>query len=160
MADPKRIAIVGESYGGYSALFALGRNPELYCCGISMAGVTDWPAIYDKRRGDSDYKEANKYWRREIGDPDKDQEALKAISPINFADKITAPVLIIQGKDDHNVPQDQAKSMISALGKAGRPPESLFVSDLGHSYGDAKQRLQIFKAIDAFLAKNLGPGVP
>ena len=160
VADPKHIAIVGESYGGYSALFALGRNPELYCCGISMAGVTDWPAIYDNRRGDPDYKEANKYWRQEIGDPDKDQEALKAISPVNFADKIAAPVLIIQGKDDHTVPRDQAKSMISALSKAGRPPESLFISDLGHSFGDAKQRLQIFKAIDAFLAKNLGPGVP
>ena len=57
------------------------------------------------------------------------------------------------------MPRDQAKLMISALEKAGRPPESLFISNLGHSFGDAKQRLQIFKAIDAFLAKNLGPGV-
>jgi dipeptidyl aminopeptidase/acylaminoacyl peptidase len=159
VADPQHIAIMGASYGGYSALFALGHNPELYRCGISLAGVTDWPAIFDKRRGDPDYREANKYWSQEIGDPDRDQETLKAISPVNFADKITAPVLIIQGKDDHTVPRDQAKLMISALGKAGRPPESLYISNLAHSYGNQQQRLQIFKAIDAFLAKNLGPGV-
>ncbi len=160
VADPKHIAIMGASYGGYSALFALGRNSELYGCGISLAGVTDWPAIYDNRRSDPDAKEANRYWRREIGDPDKDQEVLKAISPVNFADKITAPVLIIQGKDDHTVPREQAKLMISALEKTGRPPESLFISELAHSYGNERQRLQIFKAVVAFLEKNLGPGVP
>jgi dipeptidyl aminopeptidase/acylaminoacyl peptidase len=160
VADPKHIAIMGASYGGYSALFALGRNPELYRCGISLAGVTDWPAIYDARRDPSpEAKEANRYWRREIGDPDKDQELLKAISPVNFADKITAPVLIIQGKDDHTVPQKQAKLMISALEKAGRTPESLFISDLGHTFGNARQRLQIYKTIDVFLEKSLGPGV-
>lgn len=160
VADRKHIAIMGASYGGYSALFALGRNPELYRCGISLAGVTDWPAIYDARRDPSpEAKEANKYWRREIGDPDKDEEMLKAISPVNFADQITAPVLIIQGKEDRTVPQKQAKLMISALEKAGRPPESLFVPDLGHGFGNQKQRLQICKTIIAFLEKNLGPGV-
>jgi dipeptidyl aminopeptidase/acylaminoacyl peptidase len=86
-------------------------------------------------------------------------ESLKAISPVNFADKITAPVLIIQGKDDHTVPRDQANLMVSALEKAGRTPESLFISDLGHTFGNARQRLQIFQAIDTFLEKNLGPGV-
>ena len=159
VADPKQIAIMGASYGGYSTLFALGRNPELYRCGISLAGVTDWPAIYDDRRHEPEAKEANRFWRQEIGDPDKDQESLRAISPVNFADKITAPVLIIQGKEDHNVPREQAKLMISALEKAGRPPESLFISDLGHSFGNARQRLQIYKAVVAFLDQNLGPGV-
>jgi len=159
VADPKHIAIMGASYGGYSTLFALGRNPELYRCGISLFGVTDWPAIYDDRRHDPAAKDANQYWRREIGNPDKDLEMLKAISPVNFAEKITAPVLVIQGKDDHIVPREQAKLMISALEKARRTPESLFISDLGHTYGNAQQRLQIFQAIDAFLGKNLGPGV-
>jgi dipeptidyl aminopeptidase/acylaminoacyl peptidase len=160
VADPKHIAIMGASYGGYSTLFALGHNPELYRCGISQAGVSDWPAIYNERGGDSAANDANRYWRREIGDPDKDLESLKAISPVNFADRITAPILIIQGKDDHIVPRGQAKLMISALEKTGRTPESLFISDLGHTFGNARQRQQIYQAIDAFLAKNLGPGVP
>ncbi len=118
VADPKRIAIFGGSYGGYSALFALGHNPELYRCGISYAGVTDWPAIYN----DSDVAEnkaAKQYWREQIGDPDKDKDMLRAVSPVNFADKIVAPVLIMQGRKDQRVPQDQAKRMIAALENAG-----------------------------------------
>ncbi|HEY5552525.1 MAG TPA: prolyl oligopeptidase family serine peptidase [Opitutaceae bacterium] len=159
IADPKRIAIFGGSYGGYSALFGLGKNPELYRCGISFAGVTDWPAIYE----DSDVAEsklAKKYWREQIGDPEKDRINLRAISPVYFADQITAPVLIIQGKQDQRVPQDQAKRMISALEKVGRKPESLILSRLGHNLGQESDRNQIFKAIVEFLEKNLGPGVP
>jgi dipeptidyl aminopeptidase/acylaminoacyl peptidase len=159
VADPKRIAIMGASYGGYSALFALGHNPELYRCGISMAGVTDWPAIYE----DSDVaddKTAKKYWRDQIGDPEKDKINLREISPVNFADKITAPVLIIQGKRDQRVPQSQAKRMIEALEKVGRKPESLFLADVGHEYGNEQKRIETYKALVAFLEKNLGAGVP
>jgi dipeptidyl aminopeptidase/acylaminoacyl peptidase len=69
-------------------------------------------------------------------------------------------VLIIQGKEDVRVPQDQAKRMVSALEKVGRKPESLFIPNLGHSYGDEKQRLRIFQSVVTFLETNLGPGVP
>jgi len=159
VADPKRIAIMGASYGGYSTLFGLGRTPELYRCGISIAGVTDWLAFYE----DSDiaeYKSSKRYWREQLGDPVKDHYDLRSISPVNFADKITAPVLIIQGKEDQRVPQDQAKRMVAALTKAGRKPESLFMAKMGHNLGDEKQRTEIYKAVVTFLEKNLGPGVP
>jgi len=159
VADPKRIAIMGGSYGGYSALFGLGRTPELYRCGISFAGVTDWPAIY-ANSDVAESKSAKRYWREQIGDPIKDEYDLRSISPVNFADKITAPVLIIQGKEDQRVPQDQARRMIAALEKAGRKPESLFIPKLSHTFGNEKQRTEILKAMVAFLEKNLGPGVP
>lgn len=158
VADAKHIAIFGESYGGYSALFALGHNPELYRCGISFAGVTDWPAIYDTSDV-AEYKESRRYWREQIGDPDQDKEFLKTISPVNFADKITAPVLIIQGREDRRVPPDQARRMIAALGKTGRPPESLFVAGVGHNLGREKNRIEIFKRVVGFLEQQLGPGV-
>lgn len=159
VADPKRIAIFGGSYGGYSALFALGHNPDLYRCGISYAGVTDWPAIFDDRRSESEYKQAYRYWTEQIGNPDTESDFLRAISPVNFAEKITAPVLIIQGKDDRTVPPEQAKLMIAALKKAGQKPESLFVAHQGHNFANARGRLEIFKSVVAFLEKNLGPGV-
>ena len=66
VADPARIAIMGGSYGGYSTLFALGHSAQLYRCGISMAGVTDWIAFLD----DSDiaeYKSASRHWREQLG---------------------------------------------------------------------------------------------
>jgi dipeptidyl aminopeptidase/acylaminoacyl peptidase len=159
VANPGRIAIFGGSYGGYSALFALGHNPELYRCGISLAGVTDWPAIFDDRRSEPEYKQAYRYWTEQIGNPDTDHEFLRRISPVSFADQIAAPVLIIQGKDDRTVPPEQAKLMIAALKKAGRAPESLFVAHQGHNLANARGRLEIFKRVAAFLEKTLGPGV-
>jgi dipeptidyl aminopeptidase/acylaminoacyl peptidase len=159
VADPKRIAIYGMSYGGYSALHALGRSPELYRCGISFAGPTDWHAMY--RQSDvADYKQATRHWREQIGDPSKDEAMLKAISPVYFADKITAPVLIIQGKKDQRVPQVQARIMVEALEKAGRKPQTLFLSGVGHNYGQPKDREEIYNATVEFLEKHLGPGVP
>ncbi|HTQ29846.1 MAG TPA: S9 family peptidase [Opitutaceae bacterium] len=159
LADPQRIAIVGASYGGYSALFALGHNPDLYRCGISIAGVTDWPALI-KGRDDPETKFAYEYWVQQIGDPKNDEEFLNSISPMNFADKIAAPVLFIHGDDDEIVPPRQAKAMIRALEKTGRKPESLFLSHEGHGLNREEDRIEAYKAIEAFLLKNLGPGAP
>jgi dipeptidyl aminopeptidase/acylaminoacyl peptidase len=157
VADPKRIAIMGASYGGYSALFALGKSQGLYCCGISIAGVSDWYSLYKKFDNPED-KLAREHWVREIGDPEKDEEKLKAISPFYFADKIIAPVLIIHGKDDRIVPLKQAKKIISELEKTGRKPETLFISNEGHGFAKEKSRVAEYRAIEAFLAKYLGPG--
>jgi dipeptidyl aminopeptidase/acylaminoacyl peptidase len=160
VADPKRVAIIGGSYGGYSALFALGRSPGLYQCGISFAGVTDWFSIY-RNLDDPEYAFSRRYWEREIGDPRTDEAFLKSISPVNFAGSITAPVLIIQGKDDRTVPPKQARTMIAALEQAGRKPETLFISELGHYvFATEKSRRAIFKAIESFLEQHLGSGVP
>lgn len=159
VADPKRVAIYGGSYGGFSTLFALGHNPELYRCGISFAGVTDWPEIFDDRKSDPDYKAANRYWRREIGDPDKDRAFLASISPVNYAEKIVAPVLIMHGKEDHTVPLEQARLMIKALEKVGRKPESLFLAGQGHGLSTPKARLEAMQRVIDFLERHLGPGV-
>ncbi|MES1194387.1 MAG: alpha/beta fold hydrolase, partial [Opitutus sp.] len=66
-ADPKRIAIMGASYGGYSTLFALAKTPELYRCGIDIAGVTDWPDLLEEHNKDGEYKIAYAYWEKRMG---------------------------------------------------------------------------------------------
>lgn len=156
VADSQRIAIVGGSYGGYAALFALGHNPELYRCGVSINGVTDWTDIIKERRGE-EYKFAYQHFSEWIGDPKLAPEFLAKISPVNFADKITAPLLVVQGKEDRTVPPKQARKMIEALKKAGRPPQELFVPREGHSFKDEKSRTKLYGEVEKFLATHLAP---
>jgi dipeptidyl aminopeptidase/acylaminoacyl peptidase len=154
LADPQRIAIVGGSYGGYAALFALGHNPELYRCGVSINGVTDWTDIIKERRGE-EYRYAYLFFREWIGDPKLAPEFLAEVSPVNFAAKITAPLLIVQGKEDRTVPPKQARKLIAALEKAGRPPQELFIPKEGHSFKDEKSRSKLYGELEQFLAKHL-----
>ncbi len=156
LADPQRIAIVGGSYGGYAALFALGHNPELYRCGVSINGVTDWTDITKERKGE-EYRYAYAFFREWIGDPKLAPELLAEISPVNFAEKITAPLLIVQGKEDRTVPPKQARKMIAALEKAGRPPQELFLANEGHSFKDEKSRVKHYTELEQFLARHLAP---
>jgi dipeptidyl aminopeptidase/acylaminoacyl peptidase len=155
-ADPARVGIVGGSYGGYSALYALGNSPELYRCGISIAGVTDWAEIFKERKAD-EYKFAFLHFQEWIGDPKTDAEFLASISPVNFAAKIKAPVFIVQGKEDRTVPPKQARRMVAALEKAGNKPQTLYFPNEGHGFAKEKNRAKLLREIEAFLAKNLAP---
>ncbi len=156
VADPQRIAIVGGSYGGYAALFALGHNPELYRCGVSINGVTDWTDITKERKGE-EYRYAYLFFREWIGDPKLAPEFLAEVSPVNFAAKIPAPLLIVQGKEDRTVPPKQARKLIAALEKAGRPPQELFIPKEGHNFKDEKSRSKLYGELEQFLAKHLAP---
>ncbi len=156
IADPSRIAIVGGSYGGYSALFALAHNPEVYRCGISIAGVTDWTDIVRERRGE-EYRYSFLHFQEWIGDPKTDADFLASISPVTFASRIKAPVFIVQGKDDRVVPPKQARKIISALEKSGNKPQVLYFSNEGHTFKHAKNRAKLFAEIETFLARHLAP---
>jgi dipeptidyl aminopeptidase/acylaminoacyl peptidase len=159
VADPARIAVVGASYGGYAALFALGQTPELYRCGVSINGVTDWTDIIKERRGE-EYKYSYQHFREWIGDPKLAPEFLASVSPVNFAHEIKAPLLIVQGKEDRTVPPKQARKLVAALKKAGRPPTELLVAGEGHSFREEKNRAKLYAAIEQFLAAHLAPGKP
>lgn len=156
VADPKRIAVVGDNrIGGFSALCALYRNPDLYCCGISMFGIVDWLEPYRNLRG-----RESTLFREQLtkmtGDPETEKERLKAISPVNFADKITRPVLFIYHESDLYVSPRTVRKMAASSEKAGGKPEVL-ITDYGANI-EERNRIERYKAIEAFLAKYLGPG--
>ncbi len=156
LADPSRIAIVGGSYGGYSALYALAHSPDLYRCGISIAGVTDWTDIVRERKGE-EYRFAFLHFQEWIGDPKTEASFLASISPVSFADRIKAPVFIVQGKDDRIVPPKQARKMVSALEKSGNKPQVLYFSNEGHNFKHQKNRTKLYAEIETFLARHLAP---
>jgi len=156
-ADPKRIAIMGASYGGYSTLFALAKEPGLYRCGIDVAGVTDWPALRESREQE-EYKIAAAYWEKRVGSM-KDEAVhrrLAEVSPVNFAEQIRAPLLIVHGKEDQVVPLAQSKKLVSLLKKNGHEPKTLYFGDLGHSLPRDKQGVEFLNKLEAFLGEHLG----
>ncbi len=160
LADPQRIAIAGASYGGYSALFALGKSPGLYRCGISLNGVTDWEKIFDRAGKDRDMAAARSLWVERMGDPEEDADFFRAISPVNFAAAIDVPVLLVQGRQDRTVPPRQARAMFDALKAAGNEPAMLWLKNTGHGLTIERERLEAFETVVAFLEKHLGPGAP
>jgi acetyl esterase/lipase len=157
IADAQRIAIMGASYGGYSTLFALAKDPELYRCGVDIAGVTDWPDLL-KERDKPENQISYAYWEKRLGDlqDEKVIRRLAEVSPVNFAGEIKAPLLIVHGKEDRVVPIAQAKKIATLLKKLGRKPETLYFDDLGHAIPDNKQGVEFYTKLEAFLAANLG----
>jgi dipeptidyl aminopeptidase/acylaminoacyl peptidase len=159
IADARRIAIMGASYGGYSALFGLAKTPELYRCGIDIAGVTDWPDLLERNdRNDGD-KIAYAYWEKRLGEikSEKVHQRLTEVSPINFAEQIKAPLLIVHGKEDQVVPLDQTTRLVALMKKQGHVPETLYLSGLGHTFPHDKQGVEFLGKLERFLATNLRP---
>jgi dipeptidyl aminopeptidase/acylaminoacyl peptidase len=153
IADEKRIGIMGGSFGGYAALMGLALEPDLYRCGISIAGVTDWVELIKEKA--EMFPQSYAYNLSLVGDPKKDSPALNAISPVHLVDRIKGPVLIIHGRDDPAVPYNQARLLVSALEKAGKPHELMAKYNEQHGLRDFNNRIEMYRQVEAFLQKHL-----
>lgn len=131
-ADPKRVAIMGASYGGYAALMGAVRRPELYRASVSIAGVADLMEMMEDERQEGADSPAYQYWLRTVGDPATEGERLRRSSPAQRAAEIKAPVLLIHGLEDDVVPPRQSKLMAAALRAAGRPHQHVELRDVAH----------------------------
>lgn len=153
IADPKRVGIYGGSYGGYATMAGMTFTPELYKLGINIVGVVDIPLLYTS--APAYWKPILERFKVEIGDPVADAQMLHDASPINFVDRIQAPVFIIQGKSDPRVVPQHAEDLRAAMKKAGKPFEWMMKENEGHGFRKEENRIELFQQIDAFLAKNL-----
>lgn len=158
MVDPKRVCIVGASYGGYAALAGVTLQQGIYRCSVSFAGVADLPALLNwftiDRRGDSG---AARYLRAATGAQGSGSEveaALSAISPLSFAARADAPILLIHGLDDLRVPADQSQAMATALKHAHKPYELLTLKSEDHFLSREETRLAMLKAAVDFVKRN------
>ena len=157
LIDGGRVAIMGASFGGYLAVSGVVREPALYRCAITLAGVFDWEQqLKDKKfnQYDSPVFGYLKHW---LGDPAKNPEKYAAISPGRRVDQIRVPVFVCGGKDDQTVEIEQSDNLISALEKYHVPHETLLVSEEGHGMRHIENRVKLYTLIEAFLEKNLKP---
>ncbi|MEZ5499058.1 MAG: prolyl oligopeptidase family serine peptidase [Steroidobacteraceae bacterium] len=147
IADPKRMCIVGWSYGGFAALVASYKEAGLYQCAVSIAGVSamdDW-AWQNKRF----------YAGRKASVDSTGQAALRERSPVDEAGRIGIPILLVHGTADVNVVVDHSKKMAAALRRANKPYDLLLIPDGDHSLGRAEWRLALYEKMTAFLATHV-----
>ncbi len=153
-ADPKRICILGGSYGGYAALMGAIKTPDLYQCAVSLAGVTD---LQDMIRDLKIYQFGRETAKNFILKGFKDRDAIKENSPVKRADEITIPLMLAHGEKDTVVYFDQFKRMKKALKASSAPVTYLRLKDGDHYLSNSENRHAFFKTLDKFLGDNLGP---
>lgn len=155
LADAKRICTYGASYGGYAALMQPIRYPDMYKCAIGYVGVYDLHVM--KKEGDiKDRASGRRYLDRVLG---TDDAKLNAWSPARNVDKIKVPVFLVQGSVDKRVPMDQFNALKDAFKAAGTPVETMVAQGEGHGFYKPENRAELYRRMDAFLSKYIGPGV-
>jgi prolyl oligopeptidase PreP (S9A serine peptidase family) len=156
IADPKRVAIYGASYGGYATMMGLAKTPDLYRCGINYVGVTDLPLLMTATWSDTARGDYQEYLAPlQIGDLDKDAKQLRDTSPVNLASRIKVPVLMAYGAADVRVVLDHGTRMKSALDRAGVKNEWMVMSGEGHGFRDLENQKAFYGAMEKFLAQNM-----
>jgi dipeptidyl aminopeptidase/acylaminoacyl peptidase len=149
IADPERICIAGASYGGYAALMGVVKTPDFYQCAISVAGVSN---VFDLVRDNRAFWKSYNVVDEQIG---KLGNQLKEISPVNYADKIKVPVLLIHGDNDRQVEPKHSLNMFQALEKNDKVVEYIELEAEDHYLSNEKNRLLTFEAMDKFLDVHL-----
>lgn len=154
IADPRRVAIYGGSYGGYAALVGAAFTPDLFCCAVDIVGPSNLITLINS---------IPPYWRplvaqfhERVGNPETEEEFLKSRSPLFKADRIKIPLLIAQGANDPRVKQAESEQIVAALKERGVDYEYLLFEDEGHGFARPENRLKFYAAAERFLAKHLG----
>jgi len=134
-ATQEKTCIFGYSYGGYAALLAAAKTPELYQCVIAGGGISDLRAFLKaKKKEHGSDSEIYEYWIESIGNPKTEETKIAAASPINMAGQIQVPVMLLHGEWDGIVEVEQSQKMQKALKKAGKAVEYWEIEEEGH-YG-------------------------
>ena len=154
IADAKKVAIYGGSYGGYAALAGATFTPDLFCCAVDIVGPSNLITLI---------KTIPPYWAplvqvflQRVGNPDTEEEFLKSRSPLFQVDRIKIPMLIAQGANDPRVKQAESEQIVEAMQNKGIDYEYMLFPDEGHGFAKPENRLKFYAAAERFLAKHLG----
>ena len=149
ITDPDRICIAGASYGGYAALMGAVKTPDFYQCAISVNGVSN---VFDLVRDNRNFRASYNVADQQIGKLGTD---LKEVSPVNHADKIKIPVLLIHGDLDRQVDIKHSEQMRDALQKEDKSVTFLSLANEDHYLSNEQNRLETFRTMERFLTQHL-----
>ena len=156
VADPKRVGIMGGSYGGYATLAGLAFTPDVYAAGVSIVGPSNLITLLNSIP--PYWEAARKLFTERMGDPATPQgrAQLERQSPLHSAHKIKAPLLVVQGANDPRVKKAESDQIVVALRERGFPVEYIVAPDEGHGFARPVNNMAMFAASEKFLAKHLG----
>lgn len=156
IADPKKVGIMGGSYGGYATLAGLTFTPDLYACGVDIVGPSN---IFTLLESIPAYWEAGRaFLYGMVGDPESEEgkQRIREASPLFSATKIEKPLLIIQGANDPRVKQAEADQIVIALRDRGHDVAYLLADDEGHGFAKPVNQMAMYAEVERFLASKLG----
>ncbi len=150
IADPKRIGIMGGSYGGYMVMAGLTEYPELFAAGANLFGVVNFETFFENTEP----------WMaaistKEYGDPETQSDMLRALSPIHKIDRVRAPTIVLHGANDTNVPVVEAEQVVENLRERNVPVEYVLFEDEGHGFQKTKNRIESTVAVVRWFEKYL-----
>ena len=156
IADPKRVGIMGGSYGGYATLAGLAFTPDLYAAGVSIVGPSNLLTLLNSIP--PYWESIRTIFNERMGNPNTAEGKAQLVrqSPLNSAGRIKAPLLVIQGANDPRVNRAESEQIVVALRDRGFPVEYILAPDEGHGFARPINNLVLFTTAEKFLAKHLG----
>ncbi|SDE35787.1 S9 family peptidase [Auraticoccus monumenti] len=156
-ADPRRVGIMGGSYGGYAALVGAALAPDRFAAAVDYVGVSDLANFMQSLPPFTRPYMANS-WYRYVGDPEvpADVEDMRSRSPISMIDRIRTPLLVAQGANDARVVQAESDNIVTPLRERGVPVEYILAADEGHGFDNPANQILLHRAIEHHLVEHLG----
>lgn len=156
VADPKRVGIMGGSYGGYATLAGVTFTPDVYAAGVSIVGPSNLITLLNSIP--PYWEAARKVFHERMGDPStpEGRAQLERQSPLNAAQKIKTPLMVIQGANDPRVNKRESDQIVIALRDRGFPVEYIVAPDEGHGFQRPVNNMAAYAAAEKFLARHLG----
>jgi dipeptidyl aminopeptidase/acylaminoacyl peptidase len=154
--DPRKIGIMGGSYGGYMVLAALAFKPDEFTVGVDLFGVSNW--VRTLQSIPPYWESIRKSLYKEIGDPSTQLEMLREVSPLFHADQITRPLIVLQGANDPRVIKPESDEIVDNIKRRGGIVEYVVFDNEGHGFTKKANEIRAYKAILDFLDKHLKGG--
>jgi dipeptidyl aminopeptidase/acylaminoacyl peptidase len=148
--DPKKIGVTGESYGGFITLMAIGKAPDIWAAAVEKSGIINWSTML--KTSDPSLKE---YIKVLLGDPDENRQIYDADSPITYIRKEKAPLLVLQGDNDPQVPKEEAQQVVDILKKEGRVVDVHYYQNEGHGFMKRENQLDSIQRTIAWFDRYL-----
>jgi dipeptidyl aminopeptidase/acylaminoacyl peptidase len=150
--DPKKIAVMGGSYGGYLSMMAVTKAPELWAAGVPIVPFVNW--FTEIQNEDPVLQQSDLAM---MGDPVKNKALYEERSPINFIDQIKAPLLLLAGSHDPRCPKEETQQVLDAIKKRGGTVDAKIYENEGHGFARVENQIDAYKRVADFLLAHVVP---